>query len=137
MNPLNLKQLPSKRFSWWPVTYKDLQRLENNIMSAIGDYVLQFNAFEDRLDAGLEVLKTEATAILDELKRLQTGGLSAEDQAAFEALKVRQQGTVDKVQALVDLEAPAPTTALVPVSSSVADPSKAARLQPDPVPLQS
>ncbi len=98
--------------SHWPVTKRDLERLENKIMSAISDFAAKQNAFNDRMDTAIADLQGDVKSLNDQIAALQasTGGITPEDQAALDALQARASTIADKLDALDALTPPvAPT----------------------------
>lgn len=83
-------------------TKQDLERMERNIMSQIGDFAVKQNAFNDRLDAAIEGLTGDVETLNAEIARLQSspGGITPEDQALLDAIQTRSEAIATKLEAL-------------------------------------
>lgn len=95
-------------------TKTDLKNTEKTIMSAISDFAVKQEAFNDRVDTAITGVIGDIKALNDLVEKLQTtpGPISAEDQASLDALEVRGDAIAAKLEALDALTPPVvPTVA--------------------------
>jgi hypothetical protein len=80
------------------------------IMSAISDFSVKLNAFNDQMDVAVSDLQGDIKSLNDTILKLQnsTGQVTPEDQASLDALQARGQDIADKLNALDALTPPVP-----------------------------
>jgi hypothetical protein len=111
-----LKELREQRYDEYQwlrsheglVTKTDLKEMETRIMSAISDFAVKQNAFNDRIDASITGVRADVTGLNDLILRLQNspGPISPEDQASLDSLQVRGEAITAKLEALDALTPP-------------------------------
>jgi hypothetical protein len=92
---------------------KGLKALGAHIMSAISDFAVKQNAFNDRMDKAVAGLQGDIVSLNETIKTLQNspGTITPEDQASLDTIQVRAQTIADKLDALDALTPPVPPTA--------------------------
>jgi chromosome segregation ATPase len=87
----------------------EILKLEKRIMSAISDFAIAQNEFNDQMDASIADLQGDIQSLNDEITKLKDslGGVTPEDQALLDALLARGQAIADKLAALDALTPPA------------------------------
>lgn len=91
-------------------TKQDLEKVKEQIMSAISDFATKQNVFNDRQDAAITDLQGDVQFLNNTIAKLQSspGTITPEDQALLDALEARASATADKLDALDALTPPAP-----------------------------
>lgn len=69
-------------------------------MNAIKDFVDAQNAFNDKMDVAIADIQADIKFLQDEIVKLQNGQITAEDQAALDALKARAEAMANKLDAI-------------------------------------
>lgn len=82
-------------------------------MSAISDFAVKQNAFNDRQDAAITAIIADVKFLNDTIKKLQdsAGTISAADQESLDALQARGEAVATKLEALDASVPPPPPTA--------------------------
>jgi predicted nucleic acid-binding Zn-ribbon protein len=85
---------------------------ERKIMSAISDFAVKQDAFNDRQDAAITGLQGDVQALKDEITKLQNspGTITPEDQATLDRIQARSETIATKLEALDALTPPTPPT---------------------------
>jgi hypothetical protein len=94
-------------------TKHDLKETETKIMSAISDFSVKQNAFNDRMDTAIEGIKGDVKTLNDKIEALQNsaGQITPEDQALLDAIEARGDAITSKLEALDALTPPTPPPA--------------------------
>lgn len=77
-----------------------LIKIGEQIMNAIKDFVDAQNAFNDKMDVAIADIQADIKFLQDEIVKLQNGQITAEDQAALDALKARAEAMANKLDAI-------------------------------------
>jgi len=85
-----------------------LKQLGDKIMSAISDFAVAQNAFNDRMDVAIADLQGDIKSLTDQIAALQAGQVTPEDQALLNGLSERAKSISDKLDALDALTPPVP-----------------------------
>lgn len=82
-------------------------------MSAVSEFSVKQNAFNDRMDAAVAGLESDVKSLNDTITKLQNtaGAITPEDQALLDAIQSRSEGIATKLSALDSLTPPVPPTA--------------------------
>lgn len=87
-----------------------LIRIGRNIMSAISDFAIAQNGYNDQMDAAIAALQGDIKALNDQITALQNspGAVTPQDQALLDGLQTRGKNIADKLDALDALTPPVP-----------------------------
>ena len=87
-----------------------LQKLGENIMTAISDFAAAQATYNTQIDASLADISTEIAALNAEIVTLQNsaGQISADDQASLDAIQAHSQSLAAKLAALDTINPPVP-----------------------------
>lgn len=90
-----------------------LNSMERKIMSAISEFAVRQNQFNDRIDNAVTSIQGDVKFLSDKITEMQNspGPISPEDQASLDALQARSAALADKIEALDALTPPAPPSA--------------------------
>jgi hypothetical protein len=90
-----------------------LINLGENIMTAINDFAVAQNGFNDQMDAAIAGLQADIKSLNDTIVVLQSspGAISPADQASLDVLQARGKTMASKLNVLDALTPPAPPAA--------------------------
>jgi len=82
-------------------------------MSAIAEFALKQNQFNDRIDAAVAGISVDVSALNEKIAELQNsaGTITPEDQATLDDLQARGAAVAEKIEALDAMTPPAVPTA--------------------------